>query len=145
MNNEIEPIVGSWYQDLINGRVFQVVALDEDEAQVELQHSDGDIEELTLEEWHSMDVESAEAPDDWIGPLDDAELDNLDFASTRSEGESRGLAQSRRSEALQTDENPEDAGIFEGRPEDEAGAPDIVEGSVRQARDQLRKTPHDFE
>lgn len=145
MNNEIEPIVGSWYQDLINGRVFQVVALDEDEAQVELQHSDGDIEELTLEEWHSMDVESAEAPDDWIGPLDDAELDNLDFASTRSEGESRGLAQSRRSEALQTDENPEDAGIFEGRLEDEAGAPDIVEGSVRQARDPLRKTPHDYE
>ena len=145
MDNEIEPTVGNWYQDLINGRVFQVVALDEDEAQVELQHSDGDIEELSLDEWHSMDVEWTEAPDDWIGPLDDVERDNLDFASTRSEAESRGPAQSRRSEVLQTDESPEDAGIIERHPEDEAGAPDIVEGSVRQARDQLRRTRHDNE
>lgn len=144
MNNEIEPVVGGWYEDLINGRVFQVVALDEDEAQVELQHSDGDIEELSLDEWHSMDVESTEAPDDWIGPLDDVERDNLDFASTRSEAESRGRAQSRQSEALQTDDNPEDAGIIERHPEDEAGAPDIVEGSVRQARDRLRSR-EDFE
>ena len=113
MDNEIEPTVGNWYQDLINGRVFQVVALDEDEAQVELQHSDGDIEELSLDEWHSMDVESTEAPDDWSGPLDDVERDNLDFASTRSEAESRSRAQSRRSEALQTDENPEDARYLE--------------------------------
>lgn len=140
MDNEIEPMVGSWYQDLINGRVFQVVALDEDEAQVELQHADGDLEELSLDEWHSMDVESTEAPDDWIGPLDDVERDNLDFASTRSEAESRGRAQSRRSEALQTDENPADAGLVERHPEDEAGAPDVVDGSVRQARDRLRGT-----
>jgi hypothetical protein len=145
MDNEIEPTVGNWYQDLINGRVFQVVAMDEDEAQVELQHSDGDIEELSLDEWHSMDVESTEAPDDWIGPLDDVERDNLDFASTRSEAESRGRAQSRRSEALQTDDNPEDAGIMERYPADEAGAPEIVEGSVRQARDRLSRRREDYE
>lgn len=145
MDNEIEPLVGGWYQDLINGRFFQVVAVDEDEAMVELQHSDGDVEELSLDEWHSMDLESTDAPDDWTGPLDDVERDNLDFASTRSEAESRGRAQSRRSEALQSDEDPEDAGIVERQPVDEAGAPDLVEGSVRQAREQARRSRRDAE
>ena len=145
MDNEIEPTVGSWYQDLINGRVFQVIAMDEDEAQVELQHSDGDLEELSLDEWHSLDLEATDAPDDWTGPLDDVERDSLDFASARSEAESRGRSQSRRSEALQTDENPEDAGTVEWRPADEAGAPDPVEGSARQTRDQLRRSRHDSE
>ena len=132
MDNEIEPTVGSWYEDLIQGRVFQVVAIDEDEATVELQHSDGDIEELSLDEWHGMDVDATDAPDDWIGPLDDAERDNLDFASTRSEGEARGRDQSRRSEALQSGEGGVTEEEVRGRlPVDEAASPDLPRGQPR--------------
>jgi hypothetical protein len=137
MDNEIEPTVGSWYQDLINGRTFQVVAMDEEEAQVELQHSDGDIEELSLDEWHSMDLEATDAPDDWIGPLDDVERDNLDFASTRSEGEARGRAQSRRSEILQSSDLADEE-IVESQPADEADAPNVIRGTAREARERSR-------
>jgi hypothetical protein len=140
MDNEIEPSVGSWYQDLINGRIFQVVALDEDEAQVDLQHSDGDIEELSLDEWHSMDLEAVDAPDDWTGPLDDAERNNLEFASTRSEGEARGRAQSRRSASLQSPDET-DEGIVETQPIEEAGVSDVMEGTAREARDRSRSRP----
>jgi len=137
MNNEIEPNVGSWYQDLVNGRVFQVVALDEDAAQVELQHSDGDIGELSLDEWHSMDLEATDAPDDWNGPLDDVEPGDPGFVSTRSEGEMRGKAQSRRSESLQSPDEM-DKEIVERQPVDEAASSEAIEGTAREARDYSR-------
>lgn len=134
MDNEIEPRVGSWYQDLVNGQVFQVIALDDYEALVELQHSDGDIAELSLDEWHSMDLEATDAPDDWIGPLDDAEMGNLDFSDTRSEGERRGAAETRRSESLRTPDDLFEDDIIERRPADAAGESEAVAGSAREAR-----------
>lgn len=131
MDNEIEPSVGAWYEDLVHGRVFQVVALDEDEAVVELQHSDGDIEELSLDEWRSLDLESTDAPDDWIGPLDDAERDNLDFASTRSAAEERGRYQSRRSQSVQSaDSAVTQEDVIDRLPADDAASPDVPEGSA---------------
>jgi hypothetical protein len=77
MDNQIEPIVGNWYQNLANGQLFQVVAYDETEALVELQHFDGDLEEATLSSWRRMDVEAAAAPEDWTGPMDNIERDDL--------------------------------------------------------------------
>jgi len=137
MDNEIGPNVGSWYHDLVNGRVFQVVALDEDAAQVELQHSDGDIEELSLDEWHSMDLEATDAPDDWSGPLDEVQPDDLGFVFTRLEGEARGKAQSGTGENLQsTDETDEE--ILERQPVDEAAASEATEGTAREARNRSR-------
>jgi len=133
MDNEIEPRVGSWYQDLANGQVFQVIALDDYEALVELQYSDGDIAGLSLDEWHSMDLEATDAPDDWIGPLDDAEMDNLDFSDTRSEGERRGAAETRRSESLRMPDDLFDD-IIERHPADATGEPEAVAGSAREAR-----------
>jgi hypothetical protein len=134
MDNGIEPRVASWYQDLVNGQVFQVIAVDEYEALVELQHSDGDIEELSLDEWHGLDLEAADAPDDWTGPLDDAEVDNPDFSDTRSEGERRGLAETCLRESLQTSETPLDDDIIKRHPSDAAGEADAVAGSARDVR-----------
>jgi hypothetical protein len=137
MDNEIEPKVGSWYQNLINGQVFQVVSLDEDAALVELQHSDGDIEEISLDEWHAMDLEATDAPDDWSGPIDDLEADDLGFSDTRSEGERRGQAEARRNERLRfSDENGDDDTIIERQPADDAGESEVISGSVREARKQ---------
>ena len=137
MDNEIEPKVGTWYQNLINGQVFQVISLDEDAALVELQHSDGDIEEISLDEWHGMDLEATDAPDDWSGPIDDLEADDLGFSDTRSEGERRGQAEARRSERLQFSEaNSDDDAIIERQSADEAGEAEVISGSVREARRQ---------
>ena len=141
MNNEIEPNVGSWYQNLINGQVFQVVSLDEEAALVELQHSDGDIEEISLDEWHTMDLEATDAPDDWNGPIDDLEPDDLGFSDTRSEGERRGQAEARRSERLQTsDLNVNDDEVVEWQPADEAGESEAIPGTARETRNRARRT-----
>lgn len=141
MDNEIEPKVGSWYLNLINGQVFQVVSLDEDAALVELQHSDGDIEEVSLDEWHTMDLEATDAPDDWNGPIDDPEPGDLGFSDTRSEGERRGQAEARRSEVLQSPERDiDDDEIIEREPADDAGESEAISGTAREARKRPRRT-----
>ncbi|MGJ0483765.1 MAG: DUF6763 family protein, partial [Methylomicrobium sp.] len=54
MKNEADPIVGNWYQHLDKGQAFQVVAVDEDAGAVELQHFDGDVEEIDLDAWYRL-------------------------------------------------------------------------------------------
>ena len=70
MSTEVDPIVGNWYQHLDKGQHFVVVAIDEDEGLIETQHFDGDIEEMTLEEWYQADLDTAEEPENWAGAMD---------------------------------------------------------------------------
>jgi len=81
MANEFDPIIGNWYRHLDKGQMFQVIAIDDEERLVELQHFDGDIEELSMVAWRAMDLELTEAPEDWTGPLDDIEPDDLGYSS----------------------------------------------------------------
>lgn len=82
MGNELDPIVGNWYRHLDKGQYFTVVAIDEEDGTVEIQHFDGDLEELDLADWPALDIELAEAPEDWTGPVDDVELDDLPYTET---------------------------------------------------------------
>lgn len=77
MPNELDPIIDNWYFHMDKGQRFKVVATDENADTVELQHFDGDIEELSFNDWASMDIELSEEPEDWSGPLDVAEQDDL--------------------------------------------------------------------
>lgn len=61
--------MGRWYRRL-NGNLFEVVAVDEDGHTVELQHFDGTIEGLELDNWQEIDIEPAQAPEDWSGSMD---------------------------------------------------------------------------
>jgi len=45
----IEPIVGDWY--LSYGKLFEVVAIDDEERILEVQHADGDLEEIDMDDW----------------------------------------------------------------------------------------------
>lgn len=45
----IEPIVGDWY--LSYGKLFEVVAIDDGERILEVQHADGDLEEIDMDDW----------------------------------------------------------------------------------------------
>jgi hypothetical protein len=65
----ITPQVGNWYRRL-DGRLFEVVAVDEEALTVELQYFDGTIGELDFDLWHGLQLESAPAPEDYSGPLD---------------------------------------------------------------------------
>ena len=68
--------MGHWYRRL-NGNLFEVVAVDEDGSTVEMQHFDGTIEGLDLEAWQTIDIEPAQAPEDWSGSVD---MDPEDFS-----------------------------------------------------------------
>jgi hypothetical protein len=62
----IDPIVGDWYAS--HGQLFEVVAVDEDERVIEVQHADGDLEEIEQEDWlarcRAGSVRQAEPPED---------------------------------------------------------------------------------
>ncbi len=135
MDNAIEPTVGHWYQDLEDGELFQVLAFDEDESVLEMQYFDGDLEEVSLEEWRGMDVEVTDAPEDWTGPVDDVERDDLDFSEIRSEGERRGLAEERRRAELQEPGyGASGETLSERRKADEQREAEVVRGTEREAR-----------
>lgn len=69
MANTIQPRLGDWYRS-INGDKFEIVALDDDAATMEVQHFDGAVEELDFDSWNEMEVVPMEPPEDWSGSLD---------------------------------------------------------------------------
>ena len=69
------PLIGSWYRHP-NGSLFEVVAVDEEDSTVELQHFDGTLDEVDLESWPNLLIESVDAPEDWSGSVD---MDPEDF------------------------------------------------------------------
>lgn len=83
MSTELEPLVGSWYMHLDKGQLFTVVEVDDETSVVELQHFDGDLEEVDLAEWYEMDLELSDAPEDWTGPVDDIERDDTGYSETQ--------------------------------------------------------------
>lgn len=94
--SDVDPIVGNWYCNRDNDSEFEVVAVDEDAQTVEIQYFDGEVDELDLDAWYDLPIESIAPPDDWSGAFDsieDAELgyedseqaENEDDASTEDD------------------------------------------------------------
>ncbi len=65
MSRDYEPVPGQWYENLEDEESFRVLKVDEDAELVEIEHLDGEIEEMDLETWHEMDLEEAEEPEGW--------------------------------------------------------------------------------
>lgn len=85
MGKRLEPVVGHWYSHLDKGDLFQVVALDEMSGSIEIQEFDGALDEVDLDEWRQMPIEAAEQPEDWSGPVDDVEPDELGYTDMQGE------------------------------------------------------------
>jgi hypothetical protein len=77
MSHELDPKVGRWYRRLDDEQLFKVISIDEDDGLVEIKTFDGDIEELDSTEWVELDLEAAEAPEDYVDP-DEASDDDED-------------------------------------------------------------------
>ncbi len=79
----IEPIVGDWYRS--HGQLFEVVAIDESEGVIDLQHADGDLEEIELDDWATRSragsLVTAESPEDLRASTDTASEDGGEQAS----------------------------------------------------------------
>jgi hypothetical protein len=63
------PVIGQWFRRP-NGTLFEVVAIDEDDATVEIQLFDGTIGEIEIERWPELLLMEASAPEDWSGSVD---------------------------------------------------------------------------
>lgn len=117
------PRIGQWYAHCDKGEIFQVIGLDEDSRTIEIQGFGGDLDELEEESWAALPLALAAPPEDWTGPVDDVERDDLGYSETEmtgadwsaplqplsAEGEDEG----------RTEAAPEDAG--EQEPERAAG------------------------
>ena len=53
-----------------DGKTFEVVAVDDKDRTVDIQHFDGTIEELDVDGWREMAAEPIDAPEDWSGSMD---------------------------------------------------------------------------
>ena len=70
-----EPVIGRWFKKP-GGSVFEVVAIDEYAATVEIQLFDGTIDEIDIEIWPTLMIIEVAAPEDWSGSVD---MDPEDF------------------------------------------------------------------
>ncbi len=84
--SDVDPIIGNWYRNQETGNDFEVVALDEDAQTIEIQYFDGELEELDLDAWYELAIESIEEPEDWSGPFDEMESDDLGYEEEGEEG-----------------------------------------------------------
>ncbi len=80
MATEMDPVIGVWYRDSESGRLFEVVAIDEDDGTVEVQYFESEVEEIDIDSWYELTLEPAAEPEDWSGPFDDLVSD--DFGDT---------------------------------------------------------------
>jgi hypothetical protein len=76
------PRVGQWYRHLDKGEAFQVVGRDDRSRTTEIQSFDGDIDEVEDELWYTLPLTPAVPPEDWTGPMDDVETDDLGYSET---------------------------------------------------------------
>jgi hypothetical protein len=91
--SDADPIIGNWYRNQETGNDFEVVALDEEAQTVEIQYFDGELEELDLEVWYDLPIDPIEAPEDWSGPFDELETDDLGYDVDDEEGQADEEAQ----------------------------------------------------
>jgi hypothetical protein len=91
MAEEIRPIVGEWYKDT-EGQIFEIVAMDEEENHIEIQFFGGEIDEMDFETWASSVIENVEQPEDWSGPYDELERDDLGYSDTGMQTDGRSIS-----------------------------------------------------
>jgi hypothetical protein len=63
------PEIGKWYK-LGSGELFEVVAIDERDRTIEIQHYDGSLDEYDFNSWSISEITESNPPEDWSGAYD---------------------------------------------------------------------------
>ncbi len=95
MNLRITPEPEQWYLDRRTGDMFQVISVNDDDGSIDIQYTDGTVEEKSPDEWASIELESCDQPEDWVGPFDDLESDDIGMPETRVEAHGADLPMER--------------------------------------------------
>jgi hypothetical protein len=64
MSEQPQPVVGKWYLDAELDEQFRVVAIDEEREVVEIKYLNGEGDEIELQAWSDLDLETAEPPEE---------------------------------------------------------------------------------
>ena len=70
MRHHEHPDIGNWYKDQEYNSTFEVVAADDFDDYVEIQHFSGEIEEIDLDTWYELDLRRIPEPEDMSGPFE---------------------------------------------------------------------------
>ncbi len=86
MTTDFDPIIGNWYCHMDKGQRFRVVTIDDKNETVGVQDFDGSLDEYEIETWYQLNIEPCEAPENWSGPLDVSNVEDLgtDITDTRA-------------------------------------------------------------
>ena len=95
MATEVEPIEGNWYYDRDKDRRFEVIAVDEQENRIDLQDFDGDLDEITFDLWFTLNLDVAEPPEEWTGPMDNPGDEDLGYNDSIASAEHQPSAMER--------------------------------------------------
>jgi uncharacterized protein DUF6763 len=93
MDEQLNPEIGQWYLHRDKGEMFRVTAYDEPTHTIEIQTFDGDLDEIDEEAWSALPLERAGEPEDWTGPLDGIEVDELSLDTEMTAAEWAELLQ----------------------------------------------------
>jgi hypothetical protein len=77
-----DPILDQWYLREDTGETFLVMDHDERSGTIEIQTSNGDLDELDEEMWRSLPLSFAEPPQDWTSPIDTLKAEDLEGVET---------------------------------------------------------------
>lgn len=71
-----EAAIGDWFATTLRQERFEIVAIDNDAATVEIQYYDGTVEDIDFASWPQLEAEIIAPPEDWSGAFD-ADRENL--------------------------------------------------------------------
>ena len=108
MSHELDPKVGRWYRRLDDEQLFKVVSIDEDDGLVEIKTVDGDIEELDSTEWVELDLEAAEAPEDYVDHDEESDEDDEEAAAEVDEEDRPARGRGSREDWDEDDDDDDD-------------------------------------
>jgi len=77
--------VGQWYLRRDTRDVFQVVDWDDEVGAARIQMFDGSLDEIDADMWRALSPEAVAAPEDWTGPLDNLETEDLEQFGSQSD------------------------------------------------------------
>ena len=77
MEEHPEPVIGQWYRNVEDGKIFEIVALDEDDSTIEIQYFESEIGEVDLDHWYEEPLVAIAEPEDCSGAYDEQVTDEL--------------------------------------------------------------------
>jgi hypothetical protein len=58
------PSIGAWYQDTAINQLFEIVAIDDASATIDIRYEDGEVADIDLNDWAQISLVRVNAPND---------------------------------------------------------------------------------